>query len=94
MTTDHRPYTRADVAPDLADRMAKALHLSGISVNRMAELLECHRNSIGGWLNRRAEPFPATLMMWAQLTGVPYEWLKDGDVTGLAPAPRRRSKTV
>lgn len=70
--------TRTDVTPDLPDRMAKSLQLSGISVQRMADLLECHRNMIGGWLNRRNNPSPATLMIWAQHTNVPYEWLRSG----------------
>lgn len=76
---DQQPgVSRTDVRPDLADRMAKSLQLSGLSVQAMAELLECHRNSVGGWLNRRNKPFPATLMQWAKITGVPYEWLRDG----------------
>jgi transcriptional regulator with XRE-family HTH domain len=70
--------SQTDVRPDLADRMAKSLRLGGLSVQAMAELLECHRNTIGGWLNRRNHPFPATLQRWAEITGVPYEWLRDG----------------
>jgi transcriptional regulator with XRE-family HTH domain len=76
---EHKPgVNRTDVRPDLADRMAKSLQLSGLSVHAMSELLECHRNTIGGWLNRRNKPFPATLQRWAEITGVPYEWLRDG----------------
>ena len=62
-----------DVQPDLADRMQKALDLAGVSVQEMADLLEVHRNSVGGWLNRRNKPSPATLRVWAMETGVPYE---------------------
>ncbi len=69
---------RGDVTPDLADRLAKSLQLSGLTVQGMADLLECNRNSVGGWLNRRNHPFPATLQRWAEITGVPYEWLRDG----------------
>jgi len=76
---EHKPgINRTDVRPDLADRMAKSLQLSGLSVQAMADLLECHRNTIGGWLNRRNKPFPATLQRWAEITGVPYVWLRDG----------------
>jgi transcriptional regulator with XRE-family HTH domain len=48
-------------------------------VQAMADLLECHRNSVSGWLNRRNKPYPATLQRWAEITGVPYEWLRDGE---------------
>lgn len=68
-----------DVQPDLADRMQKALDLAGVSVQEMADLLEVHRNSVGGWLNRRNKPSPATLRVWAMETGVPYEWLRAGN---------------
>ena len=89
--TMDQPITRADVEPDLADRMAKALHVSGISVNQMAELLMVHRNTVGGWLNRRAEPGLHTLLLWAHLTGVPYAWLDTGEWLDTsktaAPAP-------
>jgi hypothetical protein len=48
----------------------------------MANVLECHRNTVGGWLHRRNKPFPAMVMMWAEKTGVPYEWLCDGKWPG------------
>jgi transcriptional regulator with XRE-family HTH domain len=84
--TQAQRRTRTDVRWDQADRMAKALQVSGLSVQDMADLLECHRNTIGGWLNRRNNPIPATLMMWAQHTGVPYEWLRTGRWPGRAKA--------
>jgi transcriptional regulator with XRE-family HTH domain len=67
---------------DLVDRLHKSLRLSGFEVQEMAESLECHRNTIGGWLNDRNRPYPASLQMWAQKTGVPYEWLRDGKWPG------------
>lgn len=78
MTDPKKPIQKRDVIPDLADRTAKSLQLSGLSVQDMTELLGCHRNSVSNWLNRRANPFPATLMIWAERTGVSYEWLRDG----------------
>jgi Putative ATPase subunit of terminase (gpP-like) len=68
----------ARVQADLADRLAKSLQLSGLSVQQIAELLEVNRNTISSWLNRRAVPSPPALMVWAQHTSVPYEWLRTG----------------
>jgi transcriptional regulator with XRE-family HTH domain len=87
-------FTDMELEPDLADRMAKALQMSGVSVQQMARLLECHRNTIGGWLNRRNKPFPATLQRWAEITGVPYEWLRHGPQPPKPPRRRRRSDIV
>jgi hypothetical protein len=64
--------------PDLADRLAKSLQVSGIPVAEMAAYMEVHRNSVGGWLNRRSQPRPANVRLWAIRTGVPYEWLRYG----------------
>lgn len=79
---------------DLVDRLNKSLRISGLSVQQMADFLECHRNSVGGWLNDRNTPNPATLMMWAQITGVPYEWLRNGtEVTAELPISERLRQT-
>lgn len=61
-----------------ADRIAKSLKFSGMSHGEMAEFLECHRNTVGGWCTGKARMMPAIMRMWAQKTGVPYEWLRDG----------------
>jgi transcriptional regulator with XRE-family HTH domain len=70
--------TAAELEPDLADRLAKSLQVAGLSVAEMAAYMEVHRNSVGGWLNRRTEPRPANIRLWAIRTGVPYEWLRYG----------------
>jgi transcriptional regulator with XRE-family HTH domain len=49
-----------------------------MSVNQMAEYLECNRNTITNYLNRNSRPSPAKVHVWAKITGVPYEWLRDG----------------
>ena len=69
---------RRRVEPDLADRLAKSLQVAGLSVADMADYMEVHRNSVGAWLNRRSEPRPANIRLWAIRTGVPYEWLRNG----------------
>jgi DNA-binding transcriptional regulator YiaG len=67
-----------ELEPDLADRLAKSLQLSGISLAEMAAYMEVHRNSVGGWLNGRSQPSPANVRLWAIRTGVPYVWLRYG----------------
>jgi transcriptional regulator with XRE-family HTH domain len=70
--------TAAELEPDLADRLAKSLQVSGLSVAEMADYQGVHRNSVGAWLNRRNQPKPANLRLWAIRCGVPYAWLRDG----------------
>lgn len=72
-------HTASDLVPDLADRLAKSLRVSGASVGEMAAFLEVHRNTVSAWINGRAHPSPANVMMWAQMTSVPYQWLRDGE---------------
>jgi hypothetical protein len=74
--TNARPLS--ELEPDLADRLAKSLQVAGLSVAEMADYMEVHRNSVGAWLNRRSEPRPANIRLWAIRTDVPYEWLRYG----------------
>ena len=67
-----------DVAPDMADRLAKSLRLAGVGVAEMAQWLEKSPNTVGTWLRGTAKPDPANLKMWAIRTGVPSEWLETG----------------
>jgi transcriptional regulator with XRE-family HTH domain len=67
---------------DLADRLAKALRVSGVGASEMAEHLGVHRNTVGGYLHGHHVPMRAALIVWALRTGVPLEWL-----TGQQPAP-------
>lgn len=68
-----------DATDDVANRMLRSLQLSGLSVQEIAQWLECSRNTVGNWLNRRTPPSPQSIRLWAHKTDVPYEWLKDGD---------------
>lgn len=63
---------------DRADRMRRALRVSGISVSEMADLLTVSRNTIGNWINGRAEPRPRDMRDFALKTGMPLEWVRDG----------------
>jgi transcriptional regulator with XRE-family HTH domain len=63
---------------DMYDRMAKSLKEAGISIAEAAAYFDVHRNTVSGWLHERINPDTRTLRLWAMMTGVPYEWLKDG----------------
>jgi transcriptional regulator with XRE-family HTH domain len=73
--------TELRVVWNLGDRLRKSLREAGISAHEMAEHLEVDRNTIGNWINGRHEPSSANLRLWAQRTGVRYEWLRYGDQT-------------
>ena len=64
----------------LPDRMAKSLKSSGMSPSGIAEQFGVHRNTVSGWIHGRIKPSTVTVRLWAVTTGVPYEWLVDGDV--------------
>jgi transcriptional regulator with XRE-family HTH domain len=68
-----------DLGWDLADRLRKALRVSGIGVQEMAEELELDRNTVGRYINGHTAPARPTLIVWAMRTGVPVEWLVNGD---------------
>ena len=64
---------------DRADRMRKALRVSGTGVQEIAEYLGVARNTVSTWINGRIEPSIQTVRLWALRTGVPYEWLQTGE---------------
>lgn len=63
---------------DMYDRLAKSLKSAGLSVADAAEYFDVHRNTVSGWIHGRINPDTRTLRLWAMLTGVPYEWLREG----------------
>lgn len=71
----------------LADRLGKSMHTADITVAQMADYFGVHRNTVGGWINGRIKPDTRTVRLWALSTGVPYEWLRDGDDNGPGSAP-------
>ena len=70
---------RPELAFDLADRMRKALRTSELSVQEIAERLEVSRNTVSAWINGRNKPRRRDLRDFALSTGVPLEWLENGD---------------
>jgi transcriptional regulator with XRE-family HTH domain len=65
---------------DLADRMRKALRVSGVSAIEMSAYLGVSRNTISNWINGHTPPPTMSVRLWALRTGVPYEWLRGGEI--------------
>lgn len=76
---------------DVADRMRKALRVSGTGVQDMADHLQVARNTVSTWINGRIEPSAQTLRLWALRTGVPFTWLCHGDLNPCDLRPRQVS---
>jgi len=63
---------------DLADRMRRALRVSDVGVQEMADYLGVARNTVSTWINGRIIPNKQTLRLWAMRTAVPFAWLETG----------------
>jgi transcriptional regulator with XRE-family HTH domain len=63
---------------DLADRLRKALRVSGVGVQGMADYLEVERGTVSTWINGRVAPSAQTVRLFAMRTGVSYDWLRHG----------------
>ena len=72
-------FTAHDLEPDLADRMRKALRVSDVGVQDMADYLGVGRNTVSTWINGRITPKVQSVRLWALRTGVPFEWLMNGE---------------
>ena len=70
---------------DKADRMRRALRVSDVGVQEMADYLGVARNTVSTWINGRIVPNRQTMRLWALRTGVPLEWLETGDLPGGGP---------
>ncbi|WP_409063223.1 helix-turn-helix domain-containing protein [Antiquaquibacter oligotrophicus] len=56
--------------------MRKAMRVADLDVSEVAARLEVHRNTVSAWINGRNVPRPRDLRAFADLTGVPREWLE------------------
>lgn len=65
---------------DLADRMRRALRVSGVGVTEMAEYLEVNRDTVGNWINGRARPRTRDARLFAMKTGFSLVWLTSGQL--------------
>lgn len=63
---------------DKADRLRRAMRVSGVGVSEMAEHLEVSSNTIGNWISGRATPRKRDMRAFALRTGFPIEWLETG----------------
>lgn len=70
---------------DLADRLRKSLREADLGVQDMADYLDVSRNTVSAWINGRTPPSTQSLRLWALRTGLPYEWIKDGEVSQNGP---------
>ena len=81
------PVPAEELAFDTADRMRRALRISGVGVQDIAVYLDVSRTSVSNWINGRVAPTTQTLRLWALRTGVPFEWLKTGQAPTVGPGP-------
>lgn len=72
---------------DMADRMRRALRVSGISVEEIAGYLGVTRGAVSTWINGRIVPRTSTVRLFALRTGFPYEWIATGAETGTPTSP-------
>lgn len=70
----------AGVVPvfELRHRLERALEVAGLSRDDMAAELGLHRNTIGNYLSGKHVP-RAVLIAWHLRTGVPLDWLEQGE---------------
>lgn len=81
MTTTHIPVWT------LGDRLRKAREDAGLSQAELAAAISVSRNTVGNAELGERVPLAITLRAWSEVTGVPLEWLRTGEV---APPPRAR----
>jgi transcriptional regulator with XRE-family HTH domain len=79
---------------DLADRLRRSLRVSGVSVQEMAEYLDVTRGTVSNWINGHIVPNTQSLRLFAMKTGIPFEWLRDGEVHPLGLEPRTHCLSV
>lgn len=72
---------------DMADRMRRALRVSGISVEEIAAYLGVTRGAVSTWINGRIVPRTSTVRLFALRTGFPYEWIANGESVGMPTSP-------
>ena len=70
---DHSPWSFT-----FADRLGKALSVSGVSNQEMAEALGVSRTTITNYTSGRTVPSKLQLKEWSLKTGAPLEWLTTG----------------
>lgn len=63
-----------------ADRLRKAREYAGLDQRQLADEMGVSRNSVSNYEHGHVQPRKIVLRAWAMVTGVPYEWLVDGEL--------------
>lgn len=84
--------TNADTRPSvldwtLGDRLGKALRISGIGNQEMADYLGVSRNTVGNYIADRTPITEGYVKLWALKTGVGYKELRTGMPSGNDDGP-------
>ncbi len=66
---------------EMRHRLQLSLEHAGMSPTDMAAALHVHRNTVSRYLHGRGRPDYATLIVWARLTGVDFDWLEAGQAS-------------
>ncbi|MBZ4486265.1 helix-turn-helix domain-containing protein [Microbacterium sp. cx-55] len=64
---------------DRADRIRRAMRVSGLGTGDLADALEVSRNTVTNWISGRTAPRPRDLKAIALRTGFPFAWLETGE---------------
>ena len=65
----------------MADRMRKARTSAGLSQADICQRIGISRKSVTNYEQGDTKPLRAILNAWAEVTGVPAEWIEHGTVT-------------
>jgi len=77
--------SEAEVSPgvpswDLHHRLARALEYAGVRVGEMGQYLEVSSKTMTNYLSGTTRPKDGALRAWALRCGVPFAWLKSGEM--------------
>lgn len=73
---------------ELHHRLARTIEAGRTSVDDMAAIFECHRNTVLNYVAGRTAPRKRDVREWALRTGVSFDWLWEGiDPADSAPTP-------
>ena len=65
---------------DLADRLVKARRIADVKQSEIAEELGVRRQTVSAYESGLVIPRVGFLRLWAMRCGVPFEWLRSGDL--------------
>lgn len=66
----------------LGERIRKARESSGLKQSDLAPKLRVSRTAIAGWESGTHRPSYSALVLLADITGVPVEWIETGEIAG------------